>query len=83
MKQISDDMKSHKQNHEDSSVDSDVENDVDLVTTPLDNATYDYECMDPRVNSAKFSAFKKLIENFDLLDAINNVIEKNNTPFLY
>ena len=47
--------------------------DVDLVTTPLDNATYDYECMDPRVYSAKFSAFKKLVENFDLLDAINKV----------
>ena len=73
MKQASDNMKSHKQNHEDSSVDSDDKDDVDLVTTPLDNATYDYECMDPRVYSAKFSNFRKLAENFDLLDAINKV----------
>ena len=73
MKQISDNMKLHKQNHEDSSVDSDDEDGVDLVTTPLDNATYDYECMDPRVYSAKFSAFKKLVENFDILAAINKV----------
>ena len=73
MKQISDNMKSHKQTHEDSSVVSDDEDDVELVTTPLDNATYDYECMDPRVYSAKFSAFNKLVENFDLLDAINKV----------
>ena len=73
MKQISDNMKSNKQNHEDSLVDSDDEDGVDLVTTPLDNATYDYEYMDPRVFSAKFSAFKKLVENFDLLDAINKV----------
>ena len=73
MKQISENMKSHKQNHEDSSVDFDDEDDVDLVTTPLDNATYDYECMDPRVYSAMFNAFKKLVENFDLLDAINKV----------
>ena len=55
---ISDNMKSHKQNHEDSSVGSDDEDGVDLVTTPLDYATYDYECMDPRVYSAKFSNFK-------------------------
>ena len=73
MKQISDNMKSHKQNHEDSSVDSDDEDGVDLVTTPLDSATYDYECMDPRVYSAKFSAFKKLVENFDILAAVNKV----------
>ena len=73
MKQISDNMKSHKQNHEDSSIDSDDEDGIDLVTTPSDNATYDYECMDPRVYSAKFSNFKNLVENFDLLDAINKV----------
>ena len=73
MKQISDTMKSNKQNHEDSSDDSDDEDGVDLVTTPLDSATYDYECMDPRVYSAKFSAFKKLVENFDILAAINKV----------
>ena len=70
MKQISDNMKSNKQNYEDSSDDSDDEDDgVDLVTTPLDSATYDYECMDPRVYSAKFSAFnkvnfKKIIQHF-------------------
>ena len=58
MKQISDNMKLQKQNHEDSSSDSDDEDDVELVTTPLDNATYDYECIDPKVYSAKFSAFK-------------------------
>ena len=73
MKQISDNMKLHKQNHEDSSDDSDDEDGVDLVTTPLDSATYDYECMDPRVYSAKFSAFKKLVENFDILAAVNKV----------
>ena len=43
------------------------------MTTPLDSATYDYECMDPRVYSAKFRAFKKLVENFDILAAINKV----------
>ena len=66
MKQISDTMKSNKQNHEDSSDDSDDEDGVDLVTTPLDSAKYEYECMDPRVYSAKFSAFKKLVENFEM-----------------
>ena len=71
MKQISDNMKSHQQNYEDS-LDSDEDN-IDLVTTPLNNATYDYECMDSRVYSAKYSAFKQLVDNFDLLDAIKKV----------
>ena len=61
-------MKSHQRNYEDS-LGSDEDN-MDLVTTSLDNATYDYECMDSIVNSAKYSAFKKLVDNFDLLDAI-------------
>jgi hypothetical protein len=71
MKKISDNMKSNQQNYEDS-LDSDEDN-IDSVTTPLDSATYDYECMDPRVYSAKFSAFKKLVDNFDLLDALKKV----------
>ena len=73
MKQISDTMKSNKQNHEDSSNVSDDEDGVDFVTTPLDSDKYDYECMDPRVYSAKISAFKKLVENFDILAAVNKV----------
>ena len=73
MKQISDTMKSNKQNHEDSSNVSDDEDGVDFVTTHLDSDKYDYECMDPRVYSAKFSAFKKLVENFDILAAVNKV----------
>jgi hypothetical protein len=68
MKKISDNMKSNQQNYEDS-LDSDEDN-IDSVTTPLDSATYDYKCMDPRAYSAKFSAFKKLVDDFDLLDAI-------------
>ena len=71
MKKISDNMKSNQQHYEDS-LDSDEDN-IDSVTTPLDSATYDYECMDPRVYSAKFSGFKKLVDNFDLLDAIKKV----------
>jgi hypothetical protein len=71
MKKISDNMKSNQQNYEDS-LDSDEDN-IDSVTTPLDSATYDYECMDPRVYGAKFSAFKKLVDNFDLLDALKKV----------
>jgi len=71
MKKISDNMKSNQQNYEDS-LDSDEDN-IDSVTTPLDSATYDYECMDPRVYSAKFSSFKTLVDNFDLLDAIKKV----------
>ena len=71
MKKISDYMKSNQQNYEDS-LDSDEDN-IDSVTTPKDSATYDYDCMDPRVYSAKFSAFKKLVDNFDLLDAIKKV----------
>jgi hypothetical protein len=68
MKKISDNMKSNQQNYEDS-LDSDEDN-IDSVTTPLDSAKYDYECMDPRVYSAKYSAFKQLVDNFDVLDAI-------------
>ena len=71
MKKISDNMKSNRKNYEDS-LDSDEDN-IDSVTTPLDSATYDYECMDPRVYSAKFSAFKHLVDNFNLLDAIKKV----------
>jgi hypothetical protein len=71
MKQISDNMNAHQQNYKDL-LDSDRDN-IDFVTTSLDNATYDYECMDPRVYSAKFSAFKNLVDNFDLLGAIKKV----------
>ena len=71
MKKISDNMKSNQQNYEDS-LDSDEDN-IDSVITPLDSATYDYECMDPRVYSAKFSAFKQLVDIFDLLDATKKV----------
>ena len=64
-------MKSHHRNYEDS-LDSDEDN-IDLVTAPLDNDTYDYECMDSKVYSAKYSAFKQLVDKFDLLDAIKKV----------
>jgi hypothetical protein len=75
VKQISDNMKSNQQNYEGSLV-SDEDN-IDSVTTPLDSATHDYECMDPRVYSAKFSAFKKLVDNLDLLNALKKVNCKN------